>query len=134
MRRHPLTVAAAAVALSLAACASPTVPSMAPVPPGTVDVTISSARGASLEYVPDVVEVGAGGPIAVTFRNESTLPHNVVFTGNITASSRTIVAPGGADRFAIGTPGAGSYPFVCTIHAGMAGTLVIAASTGFDPG
>lgn len=128
MRRYPLTVAAWMLALGLVACASPTAPPLAPLPSGTTEVTISSASGDALEYVPHVIEVGGGRPIAVTFRNESTLPHNVVFTGDLTASSRTIVAPGGMDRFQIGTPRPGSYPFVCTIHVGMAGTLVIATA------
>lgn len=96
-------------------------------PPGAVAVSIATAPGETLAFVPAETTVVAG-PVAVSFRNRSSLTHNLVFTGLVSASTRTIVEPGAGDELLIEPPRPGSYPFVCTIHDGMAGVLIVQPS------
>lgn len=96
-----------------------------------VEVTIASATGETLAFEPTEVDVSTGLPvdgrvgIGVVFRNRSSLSHNVTFIGTLTAGTRTIVDPGMTDRIVIYPPAPGAYPFVCTVHDGMAGLLVV---------
>ena len=63
--------------------------------------------------------------VRITFRNESSQPHNLTFPAPISAASMTIVEPGMSATVDLLTPAPGSYPFVCTIHVGMSGTLTV---------
>ena len=95
-----------------------------PSPAATVDVTILSAPGETTAFEPAESAVTAAGPISVTFRNASSLPHNLTFIA-VTAGTRTIVEPGSDDELLLPPLAPGAYPFVCTIHEGMAGILTI---------
>jgi plastocyanin len=115
-------VAPAVIAACLLAdCAGPATPSRPPVTP----VTIASASGETLAYVPVQATAVAPGAVLVTFRNESTLAHNLVFSGPLSAATRTIVDPGTSDQLLLDPVAPGSHPFICTIHDGMAGVLVV---------
>ncbi len=99
----------------------------AAVSPGStapVAVTITSAGGETPVFRPAGTIVVAARPISITFRNASNLPHNLTFIA-ITAATRTIVEPGAADEVLLPPLAAGAYPFVCTIHEGMAGILTV---------
>jgi plastocyanin len=101
----------------------------APTSPGsaaTVDVTIRTASGETTAFDPSETVLAASGPISVTFQNASSLPHNLTFL-RITAATRTIVEPGTSDELLVAPLAEGSYPFVCTIHEGMAGVLTVRA-------
>jgi len=106
-----------------------TAPGVTASPPGSVDVTITSAAGTATAFDPAEIEVRAARPIVITFRNASSLPHNLVFTAGLTAATRTIVEPGTSDELLVSPLAPGTYPFVCTIHDGMSGKL-IARTTG----
>jgi plastocyanin len=95
--------------------------------PVDVEVTIGSAPGTTLGFVPAETTVLASGSIQVTFRNASNQPHNLVFTEGVSGATRTIVEPGGFDRLLLARPSPGVYLFVCTIHDGMNGRLVVEA-------
>jgi plastocyanin len=90
-----------------------------------VEVAVGSAPGEALAFLPDAVGAPAGTNIRITFRNESSQPHNLTFPAPISAASMTIVEPGMSDVIQLLTPAPGSYPFVCTIHVGMSGTLTV---------
>jgi plastocyanin len=90
-----------------------------------VSVTIRSAPGETLAFVPAEITVRAAGPITVTLRNGSSLAHNLVFTAGVTGATRTIVEPGTSDELVLTPAAPGDYPFACTIHDGMAGTLIV---------
>jgi plastocyanin len=96
----------------------------APATPA-LELVVASAGGDALAFVPDVIGAPAGRNVRITFRNESTQPHNLTFPAPIAAASMTIVEPGTSDAVQLLTPGPGSYPFVCTIHVGMSGTLTV---------
>ena len=106
------------VACSIAGSAAS--PTAAP----TIAVTIMSAPGETTAFEPTETAVAATGPISVTFRNASQLPHNLTFIA-ISAQTRTIVEPGTADELILPPLAPGAYPFVCTIHEGMAGILTV---------
>ena len=93
-------------------------------------LTIMPGSGDRLEFQPAVSSVGSPGAVRIVFRNESTLPHNLVFVEGVTASTDTIVQPGTTDEITVALPAAGTYRFVCTIHEGMAGSITVAASGG----
>jgi plastocyanin len=100
-----------------------------PTSPGsaaTVHVTIRTASGETTAFDPSETVLAASGPISVTFQNASSLPHNLTFL-RITAATRTIVEPGTSDELLVAPLAEGSYPFVCTIHEGMAGVLTVRA-------
>ncbi len=104
-----------------------------PSPAATVEVTITTARGETTAFEPAETVVAATGPISITFLNASSLPHNLTFIG-ITAATRTIVEPGASDELLLTPVAAGSYPFVCTVHEGMAGVLTVPATEAAQPG
>lgn len=83
-----------------------------------------SAAGETTAFEPAETVVAADGPILITFRNASTLPHNLTFTA-MSAATQTIVDPGTTDEVRLPTLAKGAYPFVCTIHEGMAGILTV---------
>ena len=106
----------------MAACAGGT---PAPSSSSTTAVTISSASGETLAYDPAEATIRAAGPIAIIFTNRSSLPHNLVFTGGLSGGTRTIVEPGASADVLVGPTAPGRYPFGCTIHEGMRGTLIV---------
>lgn len=72
-------------------------------------------------FSPTSLTVSSG--TTVTFTNSSGVAHNVIFDG---------AAPTGGDIGAISSGSqtrtfstVGSYPFHCTIHAGMTGTVIV---------
>jgi plastocyanin len=88
-------------------------------------VIVTTLPGETLSFQPTQIVVQAPGPAALTFRNASSLPHNLTFTIGLTAATRTIVEPGGSDQVPLAPLAPGAYRFVCTIHDGMTGTLVV---------
>jgi plastocyanin len=99
-------------------------PAASPSPAAAVRVTIMSAPGETTAFEPADTMVPAAGPISITFRNASSLPHNLTFIA-ITAATRTIVEPGTADEVLLPPLAPGAFPFVCTIHEGIAGLLTV---------
>jgi plastocyanin len=127
VRRYPLTIARrsasrlVALALVVAGCALG-----AQAGPGAspAAVTVSTAPGESLAFLPAGVTVPADTPIRLTFRNASAVAHNLVFTTGITAGTSAIVDPGTSETLSMGPLTDGTYGFVCTIHQEMTGELV----------
>ncbi len=130
MRGHPLAGYVARLLVGglltplVAGCIA-TAPGVTASPPRSVDVTITTAAGNATAFDPAETVVHAARPIAITFRNASSLPHNLVFTAGLTAATRTIVEPGTSDELLFSPLAPGTYPFVCTIHDGMSGTLIV---------
>ncbi len=90
-------------------------------------IEISTAPGHELGFEPKAPSVDFAASIVLTFRNRSSQAHNLVFVDTIDAATRTIVEPGTSDEIGLVVPGPGSYPFVCTIHEGMHGSLSVDA-------
>jgi plastocyanin len=70
--------------------------------------------------------VPAGVTVVLTFVNESdSVPHNLTFGDPINAATATTVPPGESETIEFTAPEAGEYTFVCTLHPGMEGVLVV---------
>ena len=114
-------VAAAALAapLLLAGCSA----LASNVSPVTLEV--ASLPGGDIGFAPVEITAPADTLASVTFTNVSTVDHNLVFLGQITARTSAIIPPGRAETIELRTPEAGVYVFTCTIHEEMKGTLVV---------
>lgn len=90
-----------------------------------VEITVSTDTGTELRFEPAEVTVPAGVTVRLTFVNQSTLPHNLTVDDPIGAATATMVDPGAEETIEFTAPEAGEYTFVCTLHPGMEGTLVV---------
>ena len=90
-----------------------------------VEITVVTDTGTSLLFDPGDVTVPAGAEVTLTFENRSTVPHNLTFGDPINVATATIVQPGASETVTFTAPEAGSYEFVCTLHPGMSGTLIV---------
>ncbi|MFN2383684.1 MAG: plastocyanin/azurin family copper-binding protein [Gemmatimonadota bacterium] len=70
--------------------------------------------------MPTTISVAVGG--TVTWRNGSPVDHNVTSTTGAFAASPTL--PPNA-TFQVTFPQAGIFPYVCTIHEGMSGSVTV---------
>ena len=95
-----------------------------------VDVTIGTAPGEIPGFVPAGMSVPAGKAVRITFRNESAVAHNLVFTTGLSAGTDAIVEPGASQTLSIGPLADGAYRFVCTIHEEMTGELAVGSAAG----
>ena len=91
----------------------------------TVELAVGTDAGAELKFEPAEVTAPTGADVALTFENQSTVPHNLTFQAPINVATATIVAPGASETLEFTAPEAGEYPFVCTLHPGMDGTLIV---------
>lgn len=92
-----------------------------------VDITVGTDTGAALKFEPGEVSVPAGADVRLTFEDRSTVPHNLTFQGPPNVATATIVAAGASETLQFTAPEAGDYAFVCTLHPGMGGKLVVDA-------
>ncbi len=90
-----------------------------------VEITVATDEGAELLFEPESVTVPAGTTVRLTFDNVSTVPHNLTFRDTINAATATTVAAGASETIEFTAPEAGEYTFVCTLHPGMEGTLIV---------
>jgi plastocyanin len=93
----------------------------------TVEITVGTDTDAELKFDPAEVTVQAGVDVGVTFENRASVPHNLTFQAPINVATSTVVAPGTSETVQFNAPAAGEYQFVCTIHPGMGGKLIVEA-------
>lgn len=91
----------------------------------TVTAPISGAAAAAVEatnanvFTPPAITIAEGGVVTFAF---GSIAHNVVFqSAGAPANVQTIASTSVARTF----PTAGSYPYVCSLHAGMSGTVTV---------
>jgi plastocyanin len=120
MRGSPLAgllVAALALATIIAGCDA-----LAAQGP-ELRLQVGTAAGNVNGFDPGELAAPANTLVAIDFTNSSSVEHNLIFVGAITARSRELVEPGSTDSFQFRTPQAGDYRFVCTVHEEMTGRL-----------
>ncbi len=104
-----------------AACSSSSSPSTPTTSGSAVAVSIVSGSSTltSTAYAPNPITVAVGG--TVTWTNNDTTAHTA--TANSGAFSSGTIAPSG--KFSMTFPSAGSFPYRCTLHPGMVGTVTV---------
>ena len=90
-------------------------------------IVVGTDPGAALLFVPESVTAPPESEVELIFNNEATVPHNLTFEEStpIEAATEEQLPPGQSQTLNFTTPAPGTYPFVCTIHPGMDGTLVV---------
>jgi len=115
-------------AVALAGCGGgssspmPTTPTPTPPPGGATPTTVSIPMGAAsltAAYVPDSIKVPIGG--TVNWTNNDVIAHNVNSTTNVFSSP---IMEAGA-TFSQTFMTAGTFPYYCTLHVGMTGTVTV---------
>ena len=92
-----------------------------------VQITVGTDTGADLKFDPAELTVKAGTAVRVTFENRASVPHNLTFQAPINVATPTVVEPGKSETVQFKAPAAGDYAFVCTLHPGMGGKLIVEA-------
>ena len=91
---------------------------------GSPDAQTATVVGnRDLEFVPSTV-TAVPGALALTMEIEGGVPHNLVFDDEAVGADIATIAEGSATgtyRF----PSAGTFDFVCTLHPGMDGEVVV---------
>ncbi len=112
-------ILAVAALVAAAGCGSssnsPTNPS--PTNGTPVSIVSGSSNLTTNAYAPNPVNIAVGG--TVTWTNNDNTPHTS--TGNSGAWDSGSIAPGAS--FSRTFTSAGSFPYHCTIHPGMVGTV-----------
>jgi len=126
-----LRLALVSAALMFAiACGGYSAPSTAPspmpsptpspgVPSSSVVIPVGAESLGNRAYMPAELNVAVG--TTVTWMNTDSTSHTS--TSNAAGWNSGIVAPAGQFSFAFQT--AGTFPYHCTIHPGMVGTVVV---------
>jgi len=89
-------------------------------PTTTTPVVTTSVALQNFAFSPANIQVASGA--VVTFTNNDATAHNVTFSNATVGASGDFTS--GAKTLAMPTA-AGDYPFHCTIHAGMSGTVTV---------
>jgi plastocyanin len=86
------------------------------------DVAVS---GAGTSFSPATVKIATGGSVTWTFTSGGNSPHNVTFGANRPTGGDIADTNSGSEPRTFTT--AGSYPYQCTRHGGMSGTVIVRA-------
>jgi plastocyanin len=88
---------------------------------GGLGTPVSSVQATSdLVFNPTSSSIKAGG--VVQWTNSGSVPHNVTFDQDGSVSSQTMQQ---GDTWQVKFTTAGSYPYHCTFHPGMDGTVTV---------
>ena len=86
---------------------------------GTVDATVQETVNGTFTFSPQTVTIPVGG--VVKWVDQGSVPHNVTFSGGASSLSSST----GTGDWEVKFTKAGKYPYICTIHPGMVGTIVV---------
>ncbi len=129
MKTLVATLALAAIALAAAACGTtnagePGGPAASPVP---ADPSAPVVVAQDMRFTTEDVVVEAGAPVALTFENKDSAPHNVAIYIDSSASEvvfRGEIFSSGSQVYELPALAPGSYFFRCDVHPDMTGTIV----------
>ena len=96
-------------------------PPPAPTPPPPGDVTIIDNA-----FDPDTITISEG--TTLTWSNAGALPHTVTRNGTFDSG---FLSPG--DTFVWSFEAAGTYNYLCTLHPGMTGSVLVTGTGGTPP-
>jgi plastocyanin len=101
---------------------SPSTPSPAPTPGGpsaSVAIAVGGATLGNRAFTPDDLSVAVG--TTVIWTNSDSIAHTS--TSDAPGWNSGAVAPGG--QFSVAFQTAGTFPYHCSIHPGMVGSVVV---------
>jgi plastocyanin len=114
---------AATVFLAVLATGCDEAPLPAPTPPtirtATIAIQANARTLSTFAFVPNPATVSSGG--VVTWSNTDTAAHDMVSDTGLWDSGR--IAPGAGFDFTFSSKG--TFPYHCSIHPGMVGTVVV---------
>ncbi len=116
------TAASASSPLPAAPTTAVSAPAVGSLP--SADVTLA-ARG--IRFVAEVLIAPAGRPFTVAFDNRDNVPHNLEIrdaTGKVLFRGDLVTGPT-VTLYDVPALPAGQYPFICTVHPAMSGTLTV---------
>jgi plastocyanin len=120
MRRSLWIFSFCALALVGTGCGGNSSSPSNPTPSGTpVSIVSGSSTLTTTAYNPNPVTIQRGG--TVTWVNNDNTAHTSTSDTNVWNSAT--IAPGGS--FSMTFANAGSFPYHCTIHPGMVGTVTV---------
>lgn len=120
MSRLALAVAALSIAC-LASCSDSNEPENNAPPPATASVTATTGQ----KFTPATVRVATGGTVTWVFQS---LGHNVTFDATSGAPEDIPGVNSNASIARTFTTN-GTFPYHCTIHPGMTGTVQVSSAT-----
>lgn len=125
--RFTSTIGALLVAAAMTACGSsaPMTPTQTTGGTATLTITIVGMNGSS-SFTPNPSSMVSGQTVA--FRNADTITHDIV--GDTGSFNTGALAPG-ATSAPVAMSTAGAYPYHCSIHPTMVGTLNVTSATGY---
>ena len=121
MVRLRIAVTAVLVAL-ITSCGggnSSSTPTSPTISAATITIQASARTLGTAAFVPNPVTLSPGG--VLTWSNTDSTTHDMVSDAGTYDSGR--IAPGG--RFDFTFSSKGSFPYHCSIHSGMVGTVVV---------
>ena len=92
------------------------------------EISVATDTSGALTFDPGEITVPAGATVRLTFTNKATVPHNLTFEDPIGAATDTVIDPGDSQTIEFTAPKPGEYTFVCTLHPGMEGKLLVEAA------
>jgi plastocyanin len=131
LRRGALLGLLVSTSLALAACGGT---AASPSEDNSAGGTVAVVNGAvdigadDLAFEASVIQATAGESFTVTLNNNDSVPHNFsVYTeeGGEAIAQGDIIGEGETDEIEIGALEPGEYYFVCDLHTGMNGTIVV---------
>jgi plastocyanin len=79
----------------------------------------------NIAYSTDILTVQSGASVSVSFENQDRgVTHDLSFGIAALPHGNTCAGPC-RDSYTFTAPAPGTYPFFCTVHADMTGTLVV---------
>lgn len=94
-----------------------------PAEPGAPSTGAVTASATANTFSPQILNVLQGGTVTWTF---GTRPHNVAFVQTAGAPQGVPTTTNNSVARTFATPG--TYAYVCTLHAGMVGTVNVVAA------
>lgn len=114
MKRFRIWIGIAGAAVALSSCSKSDSATTEPIPPNTIRASLSQV------FQPGTLTVTAGTTVTFEFQ---ALAHNVTFATVAGAPANIGDTENASVTRVFAT--AGTYTFVCTLHPGMAGTVVV---------
>jgi len=112
------TALLALTSLVIVACSSSTDNN----PPPNSDVSIVSSAGPGA-FSPNPFAISLASKTSVQWGNGTGVPHNLLADGGAPEFSSGNISSGGTFSHTFAAPG--SYPYHCTIHPSMVGTITV---------